>query len=337
MNLSGSITIEKVIIHILDKDNKKCIKSDYEIELNDKISNLIIGHLTQAARKSSRVFAKFKKEDNSVRKACINIFDDNTMFIENSKVISDVLYTAMVSTSTTSANLMIVKYLCGVENMLAILKLDFDDSFTTEEIKDNSKSKVVVKTFNNSFSKNHKLRKCAILGSDINDIENAFLLLDTQDSNVSSFFKNAFLNCELINDSKANTKSMTKELTNFITKIKKDTPQKMIETIYTLTSEMKENEEFNLDDILTKLNFTPEEKNEFILEVKDKKIDFTFSLDKETLAKLLQNQKVITENGIVIKANSCEFDEKIVIEELEDGKANIIIKNVVIDKNQFSN
>lgn len=198
--MDENIHIEKAIVHILNQ-KVSLFLSDAILELDDDILKLISNHITNAYENQGRVFAKFKSSDNVVRIATIDIFSDDTNFIEKSKSIARKLYGAMAKKNASPANLLIVKYLNGEKKSLAIIKLDFSENFHTEKIEKDGITTVKLKVTKDGFNKNDKLRKCAIIDADIiDDVEAKILVLDTQNKEeISGYFRDDFLDTDLIN------------------------------------------------------------------------------------------------------------------------------------------
>lgn len=340
MNLDGNISITNAIVHVLnqDKSNGGHFLSDYEIELDEKLNSLIIKHIIDAFKHESRLFAKFINDDNSVRKSCIEIIDNEENFIDESKKISRELYRAMSGTNASSANLLICRYMHGPLVSVAIIKLDFNENFYTEKIEEEGKIKIIVKLNGNGFTKSQRLRKCAIIDQDIlEDIESSFLLLDTQNGEeVSTYFRTSFLNCELINSSKINTNNVIKEVVGFINEKYALEPSNMFEKTYAFTSKLEKSEDFDIDETLASVFEEEDFREQFKEKIKSKKIDFEFKVDKDSVEKRLKSRTLITENGISLRAKASLFNSNdIVVEDIDDGLANIIIRKVRINKNKL--
>lgn len=340
MNLDGVIQIKKAIVHIINKTEKKLILSNGEIELDEKINALIINHLSNTFQKDNRVFARFNEDDeaeNIVKGKCLEIFKNDNTFINATKSISRKLYDAMIGTNASSANLLIAYYTHGNTKSIAIIKIDFNDSFHTEEIlQEDGTTKVIVKSFISGFSKNQKLRKCAIIEENIAELNSSFLLLDTQDSDVSNFFKIGFLDSILINDSKTNTTKMVKKLNAFINENNKNNDEKLISETYKFTSILSSIEKFELDSVLNQLGFEEKQQTEFRKKIASEDIDFTFIPHKETIERILNNKKIVTDNGISLTARADMYDNDIqIIPHGDDGISDILIKGVRIYKNKL--
>lgn len=340
MNLDGSISITNAIVHVLnqDKSNGGHFLSDYEIELNDKLQSLIVKHIIDAFKHESRLFAKFVADDNAVRACAIKIIKNEANFIDESKKISRALYKAMLGTNASSANLLICRYTHGPLASVAIIKLDFNENFYTEKIEENGKTKIIVKLNGNGFNKSQKLRKCAIIDQEsLTGIESSFLLLDTQNGDeVSTYFRTSFLDCELVNSDKINTNNVIKEVVGFINEKYALEPSNMFEKTYIFTSKLEKAEKFDIDETLVSVFEEEDFREQFKEKIKNKNIDFEFNVDKDSVEKRLKNRTLVTENGISLKAKASLFNSNdIAIEDTDDGLANIIIKNVRIDKNRL--
>lgn len=335
--MNEKIQIQKAIVHILNQ-KAEIFQSNAELELDEDILNLISNHITNAYENQGRVFAKFKTTDNLIRKSTIDIFKDNDNFIENSKIISRKLYGAMSKKNASSANLLIVKYLNNEKKHLAIIKLDFSENFHTEKIEKDGVITIKLKVTKDGFNKNDKLRKCAIIDSDIiEDPDAKILVLDTQNKeDVSGYFREDFLGTDLINNNKMNTYKMIKELITYINEKYKDKMGDMIEKSFQLTSILNQKEEFKIDEELPAIFHNNEIEKEFKERIKNKDIDYEFRLHRDTVVKKLKNRSIITESGISLRGRASLFNNNdIRIHDREDGLCDIIITGVKIDKNKL--
>ena len=334
--MEEKIQIDKAIVHILYQ-KKAHILSDVELDLDEGISSLISDHIDRAFNSQGRVFAKFVTEENEVKNASMKIFEDDKMFISQSKNISRKLYKAMSTKNASSGNLLIVKYTDKGRSYLAIIKLDFSENYQTEKIEEDGVTKVRFKLTKDGFSKSDKLRKCAILDdSIIHDSEAKILVLDTdKKDDVTGYFKDDFLGTELINNNKINTRNMIREITNFINeKYENDFPE-MLEKTFALTNILSSQLDFKLDEVLPAIFIDENIQDEFKSRVEKKNIDFTFKIDRESVSKRLKNRSITTSNGISLQGKASLFSSNdIKIEEREDGLWDITIKGVSIEKNK---
>ncbi|ELC8383010.1 TPA: nucleoid-associated protein [Clostridium perfringens] len=347
MDISGVIEVKKAIVHIVNQKEKH-IMSDYEIELNDTFKSLIIGHINKTNISESKIFVKFNNEDdNAVRNSCLKIFENEDIFIEESKNISRELYQAMGGTNASAANLLLVYFTHGSKKAFAIIKLDFSNNYYTKYEKVEGKTKVKLEIEGTGFSESQKLRKCAIInedtigikneGEEVKEGEKVFLLLDTQSGDVSDYFRISFLDCELINDAKNNTKKIVKTINKYINNKFGENPKEMVNKTYLFTSVMENNTEFKTDTILKAIFTKKEEIDEIKKIINDENIDSTFTIDKNTSEKKFKNVTIVTDSGISLKAKSSLFNEEDIIlsEPDKDGKVDITLKGIKIDKNKI--
>ena len=80
-----------------------------------------------------------------------------------------------------------------------------------------------------------------------------------------------------------------------------------------------------------------EEIDEIKKIINDENIDSTFTIDKNTSEKKFKNVTIVTDSGISLKAKSSLFNEEDIIlsEPDKDGKVDITLKGIKIDKNKI--
>lgn len=338
MNFDGLITINKAIVHILKPADNYHKLSDYEIERNEKLDNLIIKHINTSIKHDTRRFSKFNQGINKVKESCIKMLNDDEEFTSESKKISRELFNAMTGTNASPANFLIAQYSQENKKAIALLKLDFNDNFYTEEVEHDGKVKIVVKLKDAGFHEKQKLQKCAFIYDDILLDENSkIVILDKQAKNdVTNYFGNDFLNSSLVIDDRVNTTNMIDEVINFINRKFEDNPKAQLEKTYSLTSYFKENDTFEIEPMLNYVFSSEEIRNEFKEEIKNKEIDYSFNIDSKRVEKKFKTRHITTSNGIVLKANASLFnsDNIDILEKNEDGFVDIIIKNVKITENK---
>lgn len=339
MEFEGVILISKAIVHILKpKDNYRKL-SDYEIETDARLDNLIIKHINNSIKNDTRRYAKFNSGTNTTKDSSILILEDESNFIEESKKIAIALFGAMRGTNASPANFLIAKYSHGSQKAIALLKLDFNDNFYTEEVtKDDGTMKIEVRVKDAGFYEKQKLQKCAFIYEDILTDEDALIvILDKQaKDDVSNYFGNTFLNSSLFIDDRANTKNMIDEIQNFINTKYDNEAKMLVETTYSLTSYFKSQEIFEIDDMLNKVFDNDEIKQEFKERIKDKLIDFSFTIDLKKAELKFNSRHITTSNGIMLKAQASLFNSNNIDVGPEDidGLVDITIKKVKIIENK---
>ncbi len=337
MNFEGLITVEKVILHILDRKNNKCKLSEIEIELNDKLNSKINKYILDSIKDPAKVFAVFKEcDDNVVYKNSKIIIEKEEGFIDQSKKIARELYNAMQGTNAAAANLLLVKYKHGIENALGIFKIELGDTLLMNEKPIDDKYEISLKAVGNAISDSRKLQKCALIyGDAFEDENNPILLLDKQDTDVSDYFMLGFLGCEPLSNSQKNTKDMIKRLSAHINEIYENDEQELIEKTHNLTDFFEKNKEFSLEKALSHIFSCEKIEEKVINDINKHKIDNTFSIDESEVDRLTKRRTIVTSSGINLKGKASLFNpnEILIGEKYDDGTVDITIKRVKILRN----
>lgn len=338
MNFEGLIEINKAIVHIINPKENYCKLSGYELEKNKRLENLITKYINTSIKYDTRRFAKFNQGENIVRKASINMLNDDNVFIEESQKISKELFRSMQRTNASPANFLIVKYTHDNKKAIALLKLDFNNNFYTRDVEENGKTKIEVKIEDAGFNDKQKIQKCAFIYEDITlDSQANIVILDKQSKDeVSNYFGNIFLNSSLLNDNRVNTNNMIDEINKFINEKYINEPKTQLAKTYELTTYFKQSLDFEIDDMLNKVFDEDQTRNEFKEKIGSKTIDYSFKIDDKKVEQKFKCRHISTNNGIMIKANASLFNSESIdiSEKNEDGFVDIIIKKVKIAENK---
>ncbi|MCC0689996.1 MULTISPECIES: nucleoid-associated protein, partial [unclassified Clostridioides] len=124
--------IHKFIIHVLDKNSDTPILNDFEGRVSQDIEAFFNKKISKASRDNDIRKAVFNDYSNNLIKNCCEqiIYDENS-FLNNSKEIASYLFEIMkVNATLESCDLAICLYTEKDEKRIAILKLDYNKSYT---------------------------------------------------------------------------------------------------------------------------------------------------------------------------------------------------------------
>ncbi|WP_219713261.1 nucleoid-associated protein, partial [Clostridioides difficile] len=239
--------IHKFIIHVLDKNSDTPILNDFEGRVSQDMDLFFQKKIKTVSRAKDIRTAVFNDYSNNlIKKCCEQIIYDESSFLNNSKEIAAYLFDVMKLNATLeSCDLAICLYSQKDEKKVAILKLDYNKSYTHSiEFKDDK--------FNIQMSKNEiniqetkTVKIAALVGlSGMNDEYHLRVLdKDAEKEEANSKFITEFLNATKVKDDKYKTKMFKSTAENWITNA--------------LGNDIKQAE-----DVRSILNYTLKEKHE---------------------------------------------------------------------------
>ncbi|HBF0843879.1 TPA: nucleoid-associated protein [Clostridioides difficile] len=326
--------IHKFIIHVLDKNSDTPILNDFEGRVSQDMDLFFQKKIKTVSRDSDIRTAVFNDYSNNlIKKCCEQIIYDESSFLNNSKEIAAYLFEIMKLNATLeSCDLATCLYSQKDEKKVAILKLDYNKSYTHSiEFKDDK--------FNIQMSKNEiniqetkTIKIGAIIGlSGINDEYHLRVLdKDAEKEEANSKFVTEFLNATKIKDDKYKTKKFKNTAENWITNALSNDIKQAEDVRSILNYTLKEKHEVDINDFVNKAIKDENLKDSFKEHMEGKGLDEGFNIDKKWVEKKLKKRNIKTDNGFEIKGNLTDFEDpmKYTVRQNQDGSIDIIIKNV---------
>ncbi|VFG95057.1 nucleoid-associated protein [Clostridioides difficile] len=277
--------IHKFIIHVLDKNSDTPILNDFEGRVSQDIEAFFQKKISKVSRDNDIRTAVFNDYSNNlIKKCCEQIIYDESSFLNNSKEIAAYLFDVMKLNATLeSCDLAICLYSQNDEKKVAILKLDYNNSYTHSiEFKDDK--------FNIQMSKNEiniqetkTIKIGAIIGlSGVNDEYHLRVLdKDAEKEEANSKFITEFLNATKIKDDKYKTKMFKNTAENWITNALGNDIKQAEDVRSILNYTLKEKHEININEFADKTIKDDKLKDSFKEHMEEKGLDKGFSIDKK--------------------------------------------------------
>lgn len=333
-----SITIEKAIVHVLDKNSDSPIFTDVEQEIDEDIHDFLIKHILKCLQDDENRKGRFRGGRNVVKDACKEIFKDNSEFVETSKKIGNRLFDIMKSNnSISSCDLVICIFASEDEKYIGVLKLDYQKTFIheIEYLEDSFKVSIIPQDIGLPNMK-QKLQKAVFIRvpDDKNDYD--MIILDKQsygdNSDVALFFVDDFLNSELIIDNRDKTKVLKKAVEKWTRKNLKDDFDSANNLREEINNSLLNENSLDIDRITEKVIEEENVKEKLKTDLKENGFEDNepFEIDKEWVAKKMKKKIIKTDTGFDIKGEYDFFKDisKYEIKRNGDGTVDLIVKNV---------
>ncbi|CZR96227.1 37-kD nucleoid-associated bacterial protein [Clostridioides difficile] len=324
--------IHKFIIHVLDKNSDTPILNDFEGKVSQDMDLFFQKKINKVSRDNDIRKAVFNDYSNNlIKKCCEQIIYDENSFLSNSKEIAAYLFEIMkVNATLESCDLAICLYSQKDEKKVAILKLDYNKSYTHSISFEDDKFNIQMSTNEVNIQETKAIKIGAIIGlSGMNDEYHLRVLdKDAEKEETNSKFVTEFLNATKIKDDKYKTKVFKGLVDAFIANLYSDMKQgEDVRSI--LLYMLREKQKLDINEF-TEIAIKEDLKDSFKYHVEEKGLDGSFNIDKKWVEKNLKNRHIKTDTGIEIKGKMDDFEDfmKYGIRHNGNGTVDIIIKNV---------
>ncbi|MCC0689975.1 MULTISPECIES: nucleoid-associated protein, partial [unclassified Clostridioides] len=235
-----------------------------------------------------------------------------------------------VNATLESCDLAICLYTEKDEKRIAILKLDYNKSYTHSISFEDDKFNIQMSTNEVNIQETKTVKIAALIGlSGMNDEHHLRVLdKDAEKEETNSKFVTEFLNVTKIKDDKYKTKVFKALVDAFIENLYSDMKQgEDVRSI--LLYMLREKQKLDINGFADKA-IKDDLKDSFKDHVEEKGLDGSFNIDKKWVEKNLKNRHIKTDTGIEIKGKMDDFEDfmKYGIRHNVNGTVDIIIKNV---------
>lgn len=327
------IKLYNMIVHILDSSLSVPVLSMEEMESNYEIKEFFANHIVKTLNDDGLKHCKFQTDYNMVYNYINEFTQDDSKFVEMSINISNQLFSIMnANINIPSADLAVVAFGCRGTKYLALLKLNYLNSFIHyTETENNANVNQIIQhrtTLPNSGQKINEVMIINLSTLDIDILEKKYEI----DGQKEFYLSLHFLKCQT-NLSSKEQYNIVKKATDTITKkfFNEDVEKKM-DIQQELYNNIEESGEINLDrfaDEAFKNNI--QVKEEFMETISQKGLEEpVVHLTEKTITRSFEKQKLKTDTGIELKIPMELYNDPDNVEFITnpDGNISIVIKNV---------
>ncbi|MDE3501626.1 nucleoid-associated protein, partial [Clostridioides difficile] len=247
-----------------------------------------------------------------------------------SKEIAAYLFDVMKLNATLeSCDLAICLYSQKDEKKVAILKLDYNNSYTHSISFEEDKFNIQMSKNEINIQETKTVKIAALVGlSGMNDEYHLKVLdKDAEKEEANSKFVTEFLNATKVKDDKYKTKVFKALVDAFIANLYSDMKQgEDVRSI--LLYMLREKQKLDINEFADKA-IKDDLKDSFKDHVEEKGIE-SFNIDKKWVEKNLKNRHIKTDTGFEIKGKMDDFEDpmKYTVRQNQNGSIDIVIKNV---------
>lgn len=331
-------TIERAIVHVLDKNGDAALLTDTELELEPAVNAFLTHHILKSLGSEKNRKLKMFNPSGIVYGSLMKIYDeDEDYFIEASKSIAEWLFKCMQEHPVIpSADVIVCQFSTGGERCLAVMKMDYQPSFV-HDIQYTEEGFLVdlVSQEISLPSMSQRLNKAAFFkrpGVDEYDVVVVDQILKGEDGSILEYFQKTFIQASFVVDHMDKTRIVRDQMEKWVRSNMKDDVRTAIDARSDIESVFINRGELHLGQLTEEIIDDPGKREKFIENMERKGVDTdeSFTIDKKWVAKKFKNKVLKTDTGFTIRGPFENFHDntKIEIEYNGDGTVNYIIKGV---------
>lgn len=327
------IRIKNVIVHILDATVGMPVLSDSPIDFGSEFADFLREHIYKIVAGDDCKHCEFYKEQSEIYQILTEYKDE--FFVEISKDIASFLYGIMNSNiDIPSADLCVVRFKARDEEYLALLKMNYKESYThrTQTNEDGSMNEII-KYKSILPTESQRLQEAAII-----NLQDFYVRLIEKKYEVNgektNYFSYLFLKCASQLSHKSKLSIVTKAVESIQNENFDEAEQfeRHMKAKSIIHEELAEVGKFTVEEISQKV-FENEPELQIAFQEKMEKYD----LVKEEIAPISENttrkfqkQQLITDTGIEIKIPMEQYKDSKSVEFITnpDGTTSVLIKNI---------
>ena len=324
--------ITNAIVHILETSVGTPILSEYVLERHEELNDLLRGHIYRVASGDDLKTCVFSEEGSEMYELVKNFSEEN--IIDFSKEAAVRLYNIMLSNpDIPSADFCVVTFMCEGRQYLALLKLNYKDSFVhmTQNAEDGSNYNAIIMQHATLPSAGSRLSEAVII--DLEDLTIRIVEKKYEVNGVKTdYLSQLYLNCHAKMSQKTKMNIVTRAVDQINHKYFEDNIEKQLEAKAVIETQIREEGAITPAVIGEKLyKEYPSVKEEY-----EEKLD-KYNMVKEEVrpqseatVRKFQKQYLKTDTGIEINIPMDEYNHNDNVEFITnpDGTISIMIKNI---------
>lgn len=340
MEYINDININEAVINVLNNNSIEPILNEFKLELEENSYKFLYKHIERCFKDEELKYAKFKDERNIVKEIVndyLNGVDNN--IISLSKELSRQLFSIMKgNVNITSCDLIVASIITDQGPMIAILKMDYINTFTHDIQFIDQKIGINLKEQSDMLPRSSKRIQKAAFIKPIREKDSFNLyVLDKQgkktdeDEYGSNYFINNFLGCSIVINERDNTKQFIRGAETFIRRNFCEDASTAEKIRSAVRNTLTKNEKINIEEAADELfKDVPDAKDSFKMFM-TANCEEEFIVDPIYVEKKLKkvHLKIDKDIDLYINDESYKSVDKFEIKRNGDGSINLVIKNVI--------
>ena len=326
--------IKKAILHVLDSNTSVPVISNKELDISSGgVSDFLVKHIEKINNDAAAKKGEFKDAgDNPVLNQILKLIENEDEFVYSTIEISNVLFNLMLKhIDIPAADLVFCIVEVESRYYLAILKMNYRESYTHfVENGDDGLQNQLVKHRTILPSDSQRIEEGAVIYLEdysIRLVEKACEI----DGEKKNYFSELFLKCKTDLSKRETLKIINKAAQDISHKYYDDRFEKMAEVKSVICELAEEDGDFEIDRLAESVfKDSKEIQDEYKEQVYKAGISSKVSMDASYVEKRVMTQKLKTDTGIEINFPSTIYNNKEMLEFINnpDGTISILIKKI---------
>lgn len=328
MDYINDIEILNGTIGVLDKNSDAPIFSESELNINEDSYEYLIKHIEKALSSEDLKYGIFK--DSFIKDKTGEFFTQNIDMILLSKSLGKKLFALIKEEENiNSCNMAVLSLSSDLGEILCILKLDYIKNYISDiDVKDEKLFIDINWKFNSLPGLNGKITKAAFILENKKDFD--LYILDVKGNENESYFREKFLEAEIIENDRDKTKKLIKASKNFIKEALNDDLEENIRVQNQLFKKLKNEDSIDIEKAAHEVFKDSDKAVEFKNYLFQQGVDKNVQIDTSYSEKKLKRIRIKIDKDIDLYLNEESYDDKDRFEVVRngDGLVSVLIKNV---------
>lgn len=328
MDYIKEIEIKSAAIGVLDNSSDSPIFSESELNIKEESYEYLVKHIQKALSSEELKYGIFKGD--YIKNKTDGFFQQSIDLISLSKSLGKRLFTLIKEEQDiNSCNLAVLSLSSNMGNILCLLKLDYIKNYISNiDIKDEKLFIDINWKFNSLPGINGKISKAGFILEDKKDFD--LYILDLKGNENESYFKERFMEAEIVENDRDKTKKLIKASKNFIKEALSEDLEENISVQNQLFKKLKNDKIIDIEKTSEEVFKDADKAMEFQNYLFEQGIEKSIQIDNSYSEKKLKRIRIKIDKDIDLYLNEESYDDKERFEVIRngDGLVSVLIKNV---------
>ncbi|MFA6939901.1 MAG: nucleoid-associated protein [Clostridiaceae bacterium] len=328
MDYIKEIEIKSAAVGVLDSSSDTPIFSESELTMKEDSYEYLIKHIEKALSSEELKYGMFK--GNFVKDKTDEFFSQNIDLVSLTKSLGKRLFTLIKEeVGINSCSMAVLSLSSDMGKTLCILKLDYIKNYISNiDVKDEKLFIDINWKFNSLPGINGKVTKAAFILENKKDFD--LYILDTKGNENENYFREKFIEAEIVENDRDKTKKLIKASKNFVKEALSDDLEENIRVQNQLYKKLKNEETIDIEKTADEMFKDADKAMEFKNYLFEQGVEKNVQIDNSYSEKKLKRIRIKIDKDMDLYVNEQSYDDKDRFEVVRngDGLVSVLIKNV---------